>query len=80
MADPEVLDAEMQQVAEAFGVAMEQVRRDHLISHVLGAISQDLPDRVIVFGKPRCPGRTYRTAGSARTSTSSPSASAGRSP
>jgi len=50
MADPEVLDAEMQQVAEAFGVAMEQVRRDHLISHVLGAISQDLPDRVIFFG------------------------------
>jgi len=37
MANPEVFDAEMQQVAEAFGVAMEQVRRDHLISHVLGA-------------------------------------------
>ena len=50
MADPEVLDAEMQHVAEVFGVAMEQVRRDHLISHVLAAISQDLPDRVIFFG------------------------------
>jgi Nucleotidyl transferase AbiEii toxin, Type IV TA system len=50
MADPEVLDAEMQQVAEVFGVAMEQVRRDHLISHVLAAISQNLPDRVIFFG------------------------------
>jgi len=37
MADPEVLDAEMQQVEEAFGLAREQVRRDHLISHVLGA-------------------------------------------
>jgi len=50
ISDPEVLDAEMQQVAETFGVAMEQVRRDHLISHVLGAISHDLPDRVIFFG------------------------------
>ncbi len=50
MADPEVLDAEMQQVAELFGVAMEQVRRDHLISHVLAAISLDLPGRVIFFG------------------------------
>jgi len=27
--------AEMEQVASTFGVGMEQVRRDHLISHVL---------------------------------------------
>lgn len=36
--------------AERFGVAEEQVRRDHLISHVLAAISASCPDDVIFFG------------------------------
>jgi hypothetical protein len=32
-------------VAEQFGVAFEQVRRDHLISHLLAALSATLSDR-----------------------------------
>lgn len=35
---------------QRFGVAEEQVRRDHVISHVLAAISADCPDDVIFFG------------------------------
>lgn len=42
---------EWEAVAERFGVGMEQVRRDHLISHVLGAIARDVPtDHVVFFG------------------------------
>ncbi len=38
-------------VAERFGVDMEQVRRDHLISHLLGAIAAGVPtDDVVFFG------------------------------
>ncbi len=38
-------------VAERFGVDLEQVRRDHLISHVLAAIARDLStDDVVFFG------------------------------
>lgn len=37
-------------VAETFGVAEQQVRRDHLISHLLAALSQQLPDAVVFFG------------------------------
>jgi predicted nucleotidyltransferase component of viral defense system len=37
-------------VAAAFGVAPEQVRRDHLISHILGALSQDHREELIFFG------------------------------
>ena len=38
-------------VAERFGVDMEQVRRDHLISHLLGAIASGVPtDDVVFFG------------------------------
>lgn len=33
-----------------FGVADEQVRRDHAISHILAAISKHLRDEVIFFG------------------------------
>ena len=40
---------ELAQVATAFGVSDEQVRRDHLISHVLTALS-DLALPVIFFG------------------------------
>jgi predicted nucleotidyltransferase component of viral defense system len=37
-------------VAEMFGVADEQVRRDHLLSHLLAVLSQRLPDAVVFFG------------------------------
>ncbi|ASU77954.1 nucleotidyl transferase AbiEii/AbiGii toxin family protein [Actinopolyspora erythraea] len=37
-------------VAEQFGVARAQVRRDHLISHLLAAISDRLADEVVFFG------------------------------
>ena len=38
-------------VAERFGVDVEQVRRDHLVSHVLGAIAAGIPtDDVVFFG------------------------------
>src|SRR5438132_1512343 len=37
-------------VAERFGVARAQVRRDHLISHLLAAISTHAADEVIFFG------------------------------
>lgn len=43
--------AEMEQVASTFGVGMEQVRRDHLISHVLSAIASDIStDDLVFFG------------------------------
>lgn len=42
--------ATMQEVADQFGVAAEQVRRDHLISHILSALSRELPEQVIFFG------------------------------
>jgi len=41
--------AEWEQVASRFGVAMEQVRRDHLISHVLAAISTGVSSDDLVF-------------------------------
>jgi len=41
--------AEWEQVASRFGVDMEQVRRDHLISHVLAAISANLSCNELVF-------------------------------
>lgn len=37
-------------IAERFGVARGQVRRDHLISHLLAAISIHAADEVIFFG------------------------------
>lgn len=43
--------AEWEAVSQRFGVDMEQVRRDHLISFVLGAISADIPtDDIVFFG------------------------------
>lgn len=48
-------------VAERFGVDMEQVRRDHLISHLLGAIAAGvLSDDVVFFGGTAL-SRTYLT-------------------
>lgn len=46
MLDP----AEAAAVAEQFGVADDQVRRDHLLSHLLAVLSNQLPDAVVFFG------------------------------
>lgn len=46
MLDP----AESAAVAAAFGVADTQVRRDHLLSHLLGALSSTASDAVVFFG------------------------------
>jgi predicted nucleotidyltransferase component of viral defense system len=37
-------------IADQFGVADEQVRRDHLLSHLLAALARRLPDAVLFFG------------------------------
>ncbi|QWF81525.1 nucleotidyl transferase AbiEii/AbiGii toxin family protein [Amycolatopsis sp. CA-230715] len=37
-------------IAERFGVARAQVRRDHLISHLLAVLSAHLADEVLFFG------------------------------
>jgi predicted nucleotidyltransferase component of viral defense system len=42
--------AELQTVAEQFGVSDEQVRRDHVISHLLALISVELSDDILFFG------------------------------
>jgi predicted nucleotidyltransferase component of viral defense system len=42
--------AEEHTVAEQFGVARSQVRRDHLISHLLAALSAHCADHVVFFG------------------------------
>lgn len=41
---------ELQQIAARFGVDEYQVRRDHLISHLLAALSTELADSLIFFG------------------------------
>lgn len=46
MLDP----ADERAVADQFGVARPQVHRDHLISHLLAAISDHLADDVLFFG------------------------------
>ncbi|WP_405485803.1 hypothetical protein [Nocardia sp. NBC_00511] len=58
-------------VAVQFGVASEQVERDHLISHLLAAISRGFGDRVYFIGGtalldaalPRSVARSYRPVG-----------------
>lgn len=42
--------AEAAAVADQFGVSDEQVRRDHLLSHLLAVLSMQLPDAVVFFG------------------------------
>lgn len=37
-------------VAAAFGVAVDQVRRDHLVSHLLATLSERFDDRLLFFG------------------------------
>lgn len=46
MLDPD----EEHAIAEQFGVARTQVRRDHLISHLLAALSEHAGDDVLFFG------------------------------
>ncbi|MCR6706349.1 MAG: nucleotidyl transferase AbiEii/AbiGii toxin family protein [Cellulomonas sp.] len=48
-------------VAERFGVDMEQVRRDHLISHLLGAIAAGVPSDDVVFFGGTALSRTFLT-------------------
>lgn len=48
-------------VAERFGVDMEQVRRDHLISHLLGALAAGVPSDDVVFFGGTALSRTYLT-------------------
>ena len=43
-------EAAIYDVAERFGVDLEQARRDHVISHVLAAISRRAQDRFIFYG------------------------------
>lgn len=43
-------DSEARAVADRFGAAIEQVRRDHLISHILTALSTSHRDQLIFFG------------------------------
>ena len=41
---------EAQTLAERFGVSPGQIARDHLISHLLAALSAHAADQVIFFG------------------------------
>ncbi len=41
---------ERAEIAERFGVAPEQVERDHLISHLLAFLSQNIHDRIQFIG------------------------------
>lgn len=41
---------EAQEVAAAFGASDAQVRRDHLLSHLLAALSRHARDRLLFFG------------------------------
>src|ERR1700747_3922552 len=41
---------ERAEITQQFGVAPEQVERDHLISHVLAFLSQNLHDRILFIG------------------------------
>ena len=50
MTAPGVNIDEAHLVAAKFGVAIEQIRRDHLISHILAALSNHCRDQLIFFG------------------------------
>jgi predicted nucleotidyltransferase component of viral defense system len=55
-------DSEARAVADRFGVVIEQVRRDHLISHILAALSTFFCEQVIFFGGTAL-ARTYLPTG-----------------
>ena len=52
---------EWEAVADRFGVDVEQVRRDHLISHVLGALAAEVPTDDLVFFGGTALSRTFLT-------------------
>lgn len=52
---------EWEAVADEFGVDIEQVRRDHLVSHVLAAISEGVDTDDLVFFGGTALSRTYLT-------------------
>jgi hypothetical protein len=41
---------ERAEIAQQFGVALEQVERDHLVSHLLGFLSRNVSDRIQFIG------------------------------
>lgn len=43
-------DTEAQTIARVFGVELEQVRRDHLISLILAALGNESADSLVFFG------------------------------
>lgn len=43
-------DQDRRRIKEQFAVDDDQVRRDHLISHVLAALSHDIPEMIRFFG------------------------------
>jgi hypothetical protein len=62
---------ERDSVVRQFGVAPEQVERDHLISHVLAFLSQRFGDQIHFIGGTALARTHLPTVGSAKTSTSS---------
>lgn len=68
MLDPDEAD----RVAEAFGVALPQVEKDHLVSELLGGLSAAAADDLVFIGGTARQGRIFQMAGSRRTSISSP--------
>ena len=72
---------ELQEVANDFGVALEQARRDHAISHILGAPRSPASKRrsPSTVGQ-HCPGRCFPDFVSVKTSTSLLEPTAGRRP
>jgi predicted nucleotidyltransferase component of viral defense system len=57
-------------VAREFGVSTAQVRRDHLISHLLAALSNHLQDKILFIGGTALSRSHIPTAGCRRTPTS----------
>lgn len=43
--------AEADSIARSFGVSLEQIRRDHLISHILAALGRSHSDELLFFGR-----------------------------
>ncbi len=43
-------ETDRRRVREVFGADDEQLARDHLVSHVLAALSATIPDRILFYG------------------------------
>ena len=57
---------ERAEIAQQFGVAPEQVERDHLISHLLAFLSQNISDRIHFIGGTALARTHFPDGGSAR--------------